>query len=244
MWIDINRSAIGTSHIRSSSPCQDYCASSRRGERTFVALADGAGSAKHSDDGSALAVECVLRLLYDYTGPLESLADGKAVSRWLEVIQALITIEAYERDAKPKEYASTLLFAAFEGNAGYFWQLGDGAWLVSDGRSTHAATWPSNGEYANETVFVTSRRAIDSWSHSYFSYVTGAIGFTDGLETFFIDFANSRPNARLARRFFSALEQRPHHAAVEEQVNQFIDSQLVNDRTDDDKTLCLVWNQS
>ena len=62
-WKAIARSAIGTSHIKQQMPCQDYGDYKMIDDAIVGVVADGAGSAKHSDIGARLAVNTVLEII-------------------------------------------------------------------------------------------------------------------------------------------------------------------------------------
>jgi len=62
-WKAIARSATGTSHKKQQLPCQDYGDFSISHKGILGAVADGAGSAKHSDVGAKLTVKTALNEL-------------------------------------------------------------------------------------------------------------------------------------------------------------------------------------
>ena len=61
-WKAVAHASIGVLHVQNDMPCQDY-ANYRQLEHGVIigAVADGAGSAKHSDVGARLAVETTLQ---------------------------------------------------------------------------------------------------------------------------------------------------------------------------------------
>ncbi|MEH2465823.1 protein phosphatase 2C domain-containing protein [Nostoc sp.] len=64
-WKAVARSEIGTGHQKQGIVCQDYGNYCSFGDVIVGAITDGAGSAKHSDVGSRLAVETVLKCFSD-----------------------------------------------------------------------------------------------------------------------------------------------------------------------------------
>jgi hypothetical protein len=57
-WRTIGVSVAGTSHQRAGVPCQDSCAwQILSDDRLVIAVADGAGSARHAEEGAQLATE-------------------------------------------------------------------------------------------------------------------------------------------------------------------------------------------
>src|SRR5688572_25758989 len=67
MWAVVSASVIGTSHEATGAPCQDasHVLRLRIGDADVMlsAIADGAGSASHSQIGSAEAVQHLLMLV-------------------------------------------------------------------------------------------------------------------------------------------------------------------------------------
>ena len=64
MWRHIAQSLQGPSHVDEGTPCQDTHGVRVLGEAPhgvlIACVADGAGSAKHSEIGSAIACEAIL----------------------------------------------------------------------------------------------------------------------------------------------------------------------------------------
>ncbi|WP_212720148.1 MULTISPECIES: protein phosphatase 2C domain-containing protein [unclassified Synechocystis] len=66
MWRTVCQSAIGSFHVETGLPCQDYGAYQTLGKDILIgAVADGAGSAKHSDLGAKVAVETAIQFVLD-----------------------------------------------------------------------------------------------------------------------------------------------------------------------------------
>jgi hypothetical protein len=240
MWCSVGKSIIGTQHQRAGLQCQDANGASTIANRRLIALADGAGSAKYGQQGSSIAVNTILGLLTTFEGPLNQI-DANKCSEWLGTVVGAIAATAKQDNAELSDYATTLLFAAFEGSEAYFWQIGDGCWVVDTGDTIEAATWPKIGEYVNETVFVTSTKAADEWTHAYYSSIESAIGFTDGLEHLCLDFALRRPHIPFVGKIFAHLNTSPEAAEIEVQLEQLLRSELVEERTDDDRTMVVAW---
>jgi Protein phosphatase 2C len=175
-----------------------------------------------------------------FTGSLAQIDETQCAS-WLAVVREAIFAAAKRDNAEDSDYATTLLFAVFEGNEAYFWQLGDGAWVVDTGEKIEAATWPATGEYINETVFVTSSDAAEEWVQAYYPHIDSAIGFSDGMEHLCLDFASRRPHLPFVEKVFSHLGTLPTVEHIEQQVESLLSSPLIEERTDDDKTMVIVW---
>jgi len=128
-------SVVGTSHLESQIPCQDYAAGVNGQSVAAIALADGAGSSPHSQTGARIVVTDILELLQtDFHSFLaldgddkdEELVGDIIVERILTRLRSSLALCA-ERDSIPfQNLASTLLFAATDGVDFLCGQLGDG----------------------------------------------------------------------------------------------------------------------
>ena len=240
MWLAVGECVRGIQHEKVGLPCQDYCETRVVGARTFIALADGAGSAKYSQQGSVIAVRTVLDEATKCTVPLREISEDQAIV-WLKSVRDEIDKTATASKAKPGDYAATLLLCILEGNAGYFWQIGDGAWVVETDKCVEVAMWPMNGQYINETFFVTSENAPFEWVHAFFPDVRCVLGFSDGIEHLCLDFAAKKPHAPFVGKMFGYLKSSPPKDATAQQVSNLLRSEFLNERTDDDKTLVVAW---
>ena len=198
-WQVAAASVCGTSHRRCEMPCQDAHAWEILPSGAIaIAVADGAGSAVHSDRGSQVAVETAVSLLRDRAGELlawvtaevgeasetqehreadesvdtddvgesdsgESQPDLETIAREIFDGVLIALAETGERESWELPELATTLVAVVADRAGVVAiQVGDGAAIVSDADGNAVTiTAPDNGEYANETVFVTSQRARD-----------------------------------------------------------------------------------
>lgn len=137
-------SVRGTSHVLGNLPNQDALAYERAGAWTFLAVADGHGSARHyrSDRGSAFAVATALSLLRRAAREVEAGAAGRVlatlaqdlVAGWRERVEADIRLwpiperPGFESHAV---YGSTCVAAAIGPGCSLFLQIGDGDVLAS-----------------------------------------------------------------------------------------------------------------
>lgn len=249
-WRIVGASVAGTSHDANSTPCQDAYRATVIGDVTgnewlVLTVADGAGSAAHGGDGAALAceeamIEIATILEADVADPL--LADG-AVAAVLSAVRARISREAQSLDRDMRSYACTFLGAVVGERVASFFQCGDGAIVVSSHGSQGVVFWPSEGEYANMTHFLTD----DAWIQNVqICHATAAFNeiamFSDGLQRLALSFENQVP----FRPFFTPMFERLRScSAVEylllgDKLRAFLQSSAVNERTDDDKTLALA----
>lgn len=93
-----------------------------------------------------------------------------------------------------ESYHCTLILAAFTPEAVAAIQVGDGAAVVAAPEGIKMLTIPQQGEYANETYFITMPQAENIAFFNQTDSVEALLLFTDGLQQQAIDFANKRPH--------------------------------------------------
>jgi hypothetical protein len=163
-WMFAKGAVVGRSHDKMGTPCQDSVGATRNRQTVVLALADGAGSARHSEVGARLAVETTLQLLSHHFDELETSNDGNTQHRIIDAVLSRLREEAASAGVEIHDCASTLLFVAVKGSRFIVGHLGDGVVACErDGRGD-VLSHPLRGEHANETVFVTSRNAVDCLS--------------------------------------------------------------------------------
>lgn len=241
MWNFVGAKVTGCSHVRSNMPCQDafaHCLTG--GENLIIAIADGAGSAAHSDIGAQAAVLAAVDaiqevLQYDRELNYDS---GLAICDFART--QLFEISESQK-VPTRDLACTLLFAAVSEREAFFGQLGDGAWLVTSGATIIPATWPFRGEYANETCFLTS----PDWSKRFdFRAFSGPIdsvaGFTDGIQGLVLHYQTRE----VFEPFFAPLLNVLRYSTLPEKLatplQEFLSTEEIRNRTDDDRTLVLA----
>jgi len=160
-WLAHAVEAAGTSHLERGTPCQD-AALAAAGPRAAVAvLCDGAGSAPLSHEG-ARAVSTALRAwlpVHHRRLCALPLPDARAAIT-LEAQRALLE-RAAALGVEVRALACTLAFASVDGDSALVGNLGDGVVGGLSGGESTTLLGPMRGEFANETVFVTSRHAAE-----------------------------------------------------------------------------------
>jgi hypothetical protein len=245
MWNQIHSSVTGTSHLKVGADCQDYCnfrpISVAGKPGLCIGIADGAGSAAHSFIGASMAVEYALSRIEPNYEAWDRLAEAPMTSLLADSIAYLADM-ALQQNLAVRDFACTFLLGIFTAETGVFAQIGDGCWVVGNEETIASPTWPSSGEYANETTFLTSTDALSSMQlctiHQTIDYVAG---FTDGLQNLLLDFGSHKPFDGFFNPFLDSVRSAPNKAALCDQLGQFLGSDRVCSRTDDDKTFAFAW---
>jgi hypothetical protein len=254
-WRVAHTSVIGTSHEKTGLPCQDAgccrIVSDPEGRHVLLAVAcDGAGSASRSLDGATLAVDRFLKEFSEATS--HSGLDGitrEFVEDWLSRLRAEIRDRAELADLSPREFACTLLGAVVSPDRAAFFQIGDGAIVVSNRAEADDygwIFWPQHGEFANQTNFVTQDDALEVLEFELGERSVDEVAiFTDGIERLVLDLQEKTAHAPFFRTLFGWVA-KTEPAAVNEEIptsevmGRYLGSKQINDRTDDDKTLILA----
>lgn len=271
-WRACTARCRGRSHIESGTPCQDWALSDCCGEGDWViALADGAGAARFSRYGARFVTEEAARIALKYFD--EAFAQGDEMvfaGRFASTLRRLL-VEYSERGISLEdadrgrlgcsdkireesipcslyELSSTLLLVAVRRRRYIALHIGDGVIGIerqtSGGvRTIKALSLPENGEFSNETVFVTSSKAERSMRlykgrvDSALGNITGFILMSDGPEASLYH-KRSRTLAPACKKLLSACRDLSCQIAEER-----LDSTLRNviaKRTSDDCSLALL----
>lgn len=212
------------------------------------AVADGAGSAKYSDIGSKLAVKTVLKYFSDineYPQKRDSqpLSKEEAQKLFAEIVNQVITKlhnQADKEDYSVNDLACTLLVFLATPDCIAAMQIGDGFIVMRSQEPEYKLLFqPDKGEFANETTFITSTNALKEMQVEVIYQKQEFIcASTDGLEKVAIRLSDWKPFPP----FFKPLEEYLHDSVnpkEDKYLTEFLNSERLNSRTDDDKTLLL-----
>ena len=195
-------------------------------------MADGAGSAVHSQQGAQTATTAFIReaqvILAEGDSPCHAIEAAFSAAQQAVVVLA---------EADTSDYATTLLAVIWTKGGLAAAQIGDGI-IVVDGE---VFIEPDTGEYANETTFITSE---DAAPHvRVIDRPAGRLAMTtDGLQNLVVDYSGERPIPH--GPFFDPLFQWLSEQDDEEQacsrLGSFLESDRVRERAHDDLTLLLA----
>ncbi len=237
-------SVQGASHVRADLPCQDAhgCKIIRQG--ICCAVADGLGTAVRADEGSRIAVATALAALVESSEaePGWVTLDAMEESLRQSFLDARNALDMASGASSPLgDLATTLLVAVVTHNATAIGKIGDGGivgrWESGD---IVALSAPTLGEYVNEVEPLTSAKAMEhirirSWPMA----VREVALFSDGLQALAMNLATGLPFSPFFDPFFNI----PIVEGTDvwsERLSQFLLSERVCKRTEDDKTLVVA----
>jgi Protein phosphatase 2C len=249
-WCWAGACSTGSSHIRTGLGCDDRAACLEFVDANRTALvavvSDGAGSAQHASLGSRAVVRQFIDAAFDFlrTGRALSDIDQEVGRAWLDGIRDKISTIAVRISAAPRDLAATLVGVVASKEHVAICHVGDGACAIRsiDDQEWHVPSWPSHGEYASTTFFVTDDPHPNlRVSHSPGRFSDIAI-FSDGLERLALDFKKEVPFKPFFDSMVRPLSGLPpgRDRTLSVALRRFLDSASVNDRTDDDKSLILA----
>lgn len=248
-WRMLSSSVVGSGHVARGVGCEDFHSIAQLTDGAWIAVAaDGAGSARHAAEASKLVALEAKQFLATQL-PKLALTDesahrslmGACLHHARTAIEALAAQDGEQSSRENlSQFATTLLAVCVDKEWISVLQLGDGAIVLRNMTgSLSLACKPVHGEYINETQFLTSP---DFDQHAQY-FVTRAAEidaiaiFTDGIELLALNYPASTPHRPFFDPMFS-FAAAPD--ATDTGVEEFLKSDRVCDRTDDDKTLIIA----
>lgn len=163
MWVDLCYAERGRGHIANDIPCQDKTYSIAKDGVNVIALSDGAGSAKLSHFGAEKVTENIAVYLIDRFEEIYNNSDADAVREEIIIrVNEVVVKTAEELSCEKRDLACTLLLVAIKDDRYILMHCGDGVTGFMRADELKVATKPMNGEFANETVFITSHNGKQS----------------------------------------------------------------------------------
>lgn len=216
------------------------------GKFLIGALADGAGSAPHSELGAELACKTALDSIEKEFEQINLLDEDELWKNDLvksaQAAREALIKEAESASSAPRDYACTLLLFVATPEFVAAFQIGDGAVLIREETgSLLCLTAPADSEYLNETIFITADQAIETARFAiYRQKINGIAAFTDGLQMLALKMPGAVPHAPFFAPLFRFIEQETDAAVAEEKLKGFLTSPRISQRADDDLTLFLA----
>jgi hypothetical protein len=247
-WKWVAAACRGVSHVRSGTRMQDAHACRVVGSENeifFSVVSDGAGSASFGGQGASLACHTIRQAAITYLRSEKCLPSDSLIEDWIDRARDRIIATALQRGMYPRDFAATLILSISNGRETVIAHVGDGSTVIRDQLSTEwiAPSWPSHGEYASTTNFLIDEPSIQLHITRHLGAIDGLVTFTDGIERLALDFAGKKPHApffnTLTRPVFQ-LTTPGRDYTLSQQLAHYLNTDTINQRTDDDKTIIIA----
>lgn len=220
------------------------------GDNALVAVAsDGAGSARFADIGAKITCYLLADGISEFlkSGGMVKELTRDEVKKLIVKLNEELLIHASIHNSIPRDFASTLIAAVIGMHEAVFFQIGDGAAVISEQKKPgeyRPVFWPQNKLYANMTHFVTDcGLACETMEYTM---VEGAVNeiavFSDGLQNLALHYQSRTAYTPFFRPLFNCLRllNCTGSCSILNSLSCFLNSDKVNKRTDDDKTLIIA----
>jgi serine/threonine protein phosphatase PrpC len=259
-WLISHAVVTGKVHIDGGLPCQDSCAvrTSADGAWLVAVVSDGAGTASKAH----LGAQAVTAGIADRLITLVPKIDARGPGVWLrdEIQRALIDVRdaLRERQQDIRDFHCTVVGMLLGKTGGIILHIGDGLALGSKTRliaedqvPTSLSLWndlilspPENGEYANETSFITQ----DDWYAHLRTVILPddldiVVLMSDGVMPFVVP-GGLHPNSSFIDPIVGALLTTPERTRREELLTGWLASPETYRVTGDDKTLFVALRRT
>ena len=253
-WKTACHSSVGVANQKKRIPCQDYANYLLLNQEVIIgAVTDGAGSAKYAEIGAKLAVEETLKYLANnhqqfsrQSSPAMDNIAQQIFSNVVKTVNNVFITKAKQEKCSINDFACTIIVFIATPKWIAAMQIGDGFLVVrlENEKNYELVFQPDKGEYINETTFITSKNALDKMQIKVLSGNKKFIcASTDGLEKVSINLSNWHPHSPFFKPLETYLEKTENPEQNQEYLQNFLYSERLNTRTDDDKTLLLCLYQ-
>lgn len=242
-WHVVAASVIGKAHLQQNKGNEDFfCLASRLDGSLVLSVADGAGSASCGAEGAELATTSVISFLSEVILPTSEKSWQTLMLETAQHIHSVIETHAISQQKEARDFASTLLIAVLTPSFIAALQIGDGAIVGMNSETMTRLSQATHGEYASETVFVTSEDYLEHCSCVVESSenLIGLALLTDGLEPVAINLQTGEPFAPFFNPLFRFASSEKNAYEKSQALSEFLASERLSKRTYDDKTLVLV----
>lgn len=228
----------GTRHQRDDILCQDCVRINRDLPILACALADGAGSRANSRQGAECVVQTVTELL-------EQDFDQFYTMKSSEITQIIVQncYQALSQLEPPiYEMACTLLFCAFHEDGRFLaGHLGDGVMILEQAGELSVFSAPENGEYQNETYFITGTQAEEHLRIQRGNVNTPGTLFlmSDGTADSLYDYATGTP--AIACRTLAVWLRDGEAAVIDQALAKNMEKRLSHHTSDDMSLILVSW---
>ncbi len=163
-WKVFFASAAGKYHLATNTPCQDSGHYVAIDDLLVAAVCDGAGSSSEGHVGSDFFATKVTELVAQSIRSGRFAKDTESDYRdgllaVIEDVRLQMREIALSRQLQLRDFACTLVGCIISKGKGCFFHIGDGFAIFLRDTGESVLSHPENGEYADETYFVTD----DAW---------------------------------------------------------------------------------
>lgn len=249
MWKWILAAHKGTSHEKSGVRLQDAlkCFSVEKKKRSiiFCVVSDGAGSASHGGQGASIVCRKFTQAARKHFSNEFSIPTDSIIDTWIDQARDSIFLAASRRNLTSRDFAATLICVISNGEQSLIVHIGDGCAVLLDAKSKEwvAPSWPDHGEYASTTYFITDESDLKLRITRYQTPISSIAIFSDGLERLALDFSVQKPFSGFFDGISRPLAQSKKigkDTTLSSALTRYLNSEAINSRTDDDKSLILA----
>ncbi len=243
-WHCSGISITGASHEAKGVCCQDSLFYLTTDNALYFAVADGAGSATHSNIGSRLAVRAICRKFKSIaSSPEVSFGDDglKPVESAFLFVRRWLNHYAKRMALDPSSLATTLLFVAVFRESVLVAQVGDGLIVGDFGDGPELLIDTPRYEYSNMTNFITDPDFEENACYSFHDRKLSRLALvTDGIEAS----ARKTQNQEIVPEFFNPIfrfvEKTESVSTRDQTLLNFLHGKKISQASGDDKTLLVA----
>lgn len=249
IWKVIGQSVIGASHVQSGKACEDAVnysiVNKNTDEEVLIGfISDGAGSASYAAKASEFTVQKSVRIVEEWLVN-QIVIDENHLWELAENIYDSLDELARQHQVVLNEFSCTLLGFVILPERACFLQIGDGAIVRNNGNGHfNYIWWPHNGEYQNTTTFLIDDLNFRNLKIKIIEEkITEVAVFTDGLQMLALNNESESVHQPFFNDLFKWLKMannEDHISILNNKLIDYLSSNTINSRTDDDKTLLLA----
>ena len=249
-WSYAGASVVGHSHLSTNVPCQDKhrLRTSQNGNWIAISVSDGAGSAEYAEKGAEITSEHFCTELIKLSQELESKTPGEWINDF--VVECVLNVRKELRNIASgedlKKYHCTLVAALMGPSGGFAIHIGDGAIFGGaigipdiagfvELNNDFVISKPENGEYSNETYFITESNWIKHLRITPLPKLDWIIGCTDGGASLLLEGETEVKPTFLCPFLERQISEKDSHY-----ITEVISDPKANKLTTDDKTIVVA----
>ena len=238
-WSTAGAKTQGIQHKKNDIPCQDAFTFIEKDYFVCSAISDGAGTSKYAEIASEIVANRITKILEEEFDNFFSANNKIVKEKIIHRLRTIIGIEAKKKKASKEDFNSTLLFVAIKNDNYIVGHVGDGAIGALVGNNLVTISKPLNGEYKNQTYFVTSKKYKEHFRiyKGELKNISGFILATDGTTDSLYNYQTNK-FAEVGIKIIKWLDEnnneKVNHAIMENLRNVF------SKKTRDDCTLLIM----